>query len=177
MTDTKDPTAPTTRRKKSAVTELLAKIPVITLNQADFTTESAIELYEADEHAWIGQQITALRHGDLDHLDRENLIEFLTDVAKRDLRELESRLEVLCAHVLKCLWQPERDSASWHITIAEQQRQIKRLRKSLPSLSARIDSIFGDVLPNAVSAALRETGLKRRAVRIPKVTLSARLLP
>jgi hypothetical protein len=58
------------------------------------------KLYEADEHAWIERQIAALRDGDLDRIDRDNLIEYLTELAGRDRRELESRLVVLYSHIL-----------------------------------------------------------------------------
>jgi hypothetical protein len=117
------------------------------------------ELYGTDEHAWIERQVAALRAGDLDRLDRANLIEFLTAMALRDERELESRLEVLYAHILKCQVQPEKATRSWRLTIHEQQRAVRRLLKKLPSLEARGDAILREVYPDAVEAASLETGL------------------
>jgi hypothetical protein len=62
---------------------------------ADAIEHATGALYEADEYAWIEHQIAALRDGDLDRLDRVNLIAYLTDMAARDRRELGSRLVVL----------------------------------------------------------------------------------
>lgn len=87
---------------------------------ADVVEQPTETLYEADEHAWIERQIAALRDGDLDRLDRVNLIAYLTDMAARDRRELASRLISLYAHVLKLRIQPEKATRSWRLTVREQ---------------------------------------------------------
>jgi hypothetical protein len=48
--------------------------------------EQPTRLYEADEYAWIERQIASLRDGDLDRLDRANLIAYLGDMAISRLR-------------------------------------------------------------------------------------------
>jgi hypothetical protein len=121
-------------------------------------------LYEADEHAWIDQQIAALRAGHLDRLDRANLIEFLTAMALRDERELRSRLVVLYSHILKVLVQPEKFGRSWRLTVLEQQRAIRAILESLPSLKRRADDILREVYPDAVRAASVETGVDRKSI-------------
>jgi hypothetical protein len=115
-------------------------------------------LYEADELAWIEVQIAALQSGDLDRLDRAHLIECLTDLAKRERRELQSRLVVLAAHVLKCHIQPP-PSRSWRLTILEQQRMVGAILHDYPSLAAQADTLLREAYPHAVKAALVETGL------------------
>ncbi len=72
------------------------------------------ELYERDEHEWTAAQISARASGQIEPAStRENLIEFLTETAIRDRRELRSKLSVLL-HLLKnSRFQPERLSASW----------------------------------------------------------------
>ncbi len=122
------------------------------------------KLYEADEHAWIQCQVAALRDGDLDRIDRDTLIEYLTEMAGRDRRELEFWLVVLYAHILKYRLQPERTTRSWGLTVLEQQRAIRRLLKHLPSLATRAPEILRDVYPDAVQAALLETGADGKAV-------------
>jgi hypothetical protein len=107
--------------------------------------EQPTELYEADEHASIERQIASLGHGDLDRLDRANLIAFLTDLAARDRREPGSRLIILYAHILKSNIQPEKATESWRLTIREEQQAIGRLLKSLPSLKHRADDILREV--------------------------------
>ena len=100
--------------------------------------EQTTELYEADEHAWIERQIASLRDGDLNRLDRANLIAFLTDMAARDRRELGSRLIILYAHILKSNIQPEKATESWRLTIREQQRAIRRLLDARAGLGRRM---------------------------------------
>jgi hypothetical protein len=125
---------------------------------ADVVEQPTDTQYEADEHAWIERQIAALRDGDLDRLDRANLIAYLTDMAARDRRELGSRLIVLYAHILKSRIQPEKATESWRLTIREQQRAIRRLLTSLPSLGRRADDILREVYPDAVEMAFDEMG-------------------
>jgi hypothetical protein len=125
---------------------------------ADVVEQPTDTLYEADEHAWIERQIAALRDGALDRLDRVNLIAYLTDMAARDRRELGSRLIVLYAHVLKFRIQPERATRSWRLTIREQQRAIRLLFRSLPSLRHRADEILREVYPDAVASAFDQMG-------------------
>jgi hypothetical protein len=88
------------------------------------------DLYERDEHEWIAAQISALASGQLKRLDRENLIEFLSEMTSRDRRELRSRLTVPLLHLLKVRFQPERLSASWGRTFRAWQgvRTLSRRR-------------------------------------------------
>jgi len=130
-------------------------------------------LYDTDELAWIEEQIAALQADDLDRLDRANLIEYLTDMAKRERRELESRLIVLATHVLKCRIQPP-PSRSWRLTILEQQRMVGAMLRDYPSLAAQADGLLRDAYPHAIIAALVETGLDRSV--IPADVLSVQAL-
>ena len=83
------------------------------------TQESMAALYEADETAWLETTAELLRTGQIDRIDFEVLEEYLTDMAKRDRREVESRLVTLIAHLLKWENQSERRSGSWRATILE----------------------------------------------------------
>ena len=117
------------------------------------------DLYERDEHEWIAAQISALESGQLNRLDRENLIEFLSEMLMRDRRELRSRLTVLLLHLLKVRFQPERLSASWVSTILLQQNEIRSLIEDIPSLGSRAGAIAEQAYRDAVRLAARETGL------------------
>jgi hypothetical protein len=117
------------------------------------------DLYERDEHEWIAAQISALESGQLNRLDRENLIEFLSEMTIRDRRELRSRLTVLLLHLLKARFQPERLSASWVSTILVQQNEIRSLLEDIPSLGGRTDAIAVQAYRDALRLAVRETGL------------------
>src|SRR3954454_5279931 len=69
-------------------------------------------LYERDETAWLEVMAELIRDGRFGELDYENLGEYLADMARRDRREVESRLAVLIAHLLKWEHQPRRRSGA-----------------------------------------------------------------
>jgi hypothetical protein len=117
------------------------------------------DLFEADEHAWIAEQTAAIAVGDWDRLDRPNLIEFLNDMAKRDRRELQSRLTVLLQHLLKVRFQPEKLTLSWVRTILTQQQTIRAIVEDIPSLGQQAQAFADRAYPDAVRRAARETRL------------------
>jgi hypothetical protein len=117
------------------------------------------DLYEEDELEWIAAQISALQAGRLDLLDRDHLVELLTDMTKREYRELTSRLIVLQMHLLKVREQPDRVSKSWNRTIRTQQREIKLMLKGTPSLRRQAEAFGAEAYPYAVHDASVEIGL------------------
>ena len=129
-------------------------------------------LYNLDENQWLEQQISLLKSGDVSTLDRANLIEYLTAMASRDKRELQSRLTVLLAHALKVKFQPLHISRSWTNTIGIQQREIKLLLKSMPSLVPYVATIFDEAYEDAVKQAAGETGLPLPHVGLPRQHIS-----
>jgi hypothetical protein len=58
-------------------------------------------LYAEDETAWLEAMAELTAQGRLEELDVPNLAEYLTDMARRDRREVKRRLAVLLARVLK----------------------------------------------------------------------------
>ncbi|HKM81947.1 MAG TPA: DUF29 family protein, partial [Candidatus Acidoferrum sp.] len=58
-------------------------------------------LYERDETAWLEAMAELARDGRAEDLDLGHLAEYLFDMARRDRREVESRLAVLLSHLLK----------------------------------------------------------------------------
>src|SRR5688572_10266505 len=87
-------------------------------------------LYEVDETAWLEATADLIRSGQLTEVDHHTLAEYLTDMARRDRREVSSRLVTLLAHLLKWEYQPERRSGSWRGTLLEQQRELRQLLES-----------------------------------------------
>ncbi|MBV9756896.1 MAG: DUF29 domain-containing protein [Alphaproteobacteria bacterium] len=133
---------------------------------ADLRVGSDLELYEADEYAWIEQQIAALRDGRLHDIDRKNLAEYLSDMAARDRRELGSRFTVLLQHLLEVRMQPARISPSWLNTITEQQEEIAKMFRETPSIAQHSERLFAEAYPSAVRRAAVETRIP--AVRFPQ---------
>ncbi len=68
-------------------------------------------------------------------------------MGKRDKLELESRLEVLIAQMLKWDYQAEKRSDSWTDTIEEQRRRIRRQLKVMPSLRVHLQTSIAGNLP------------------------------
>ncbi len=122
-------------------------------------TELALrDLYVEDETAWLEATAELIAAGAYSELDYENLREFVTDMALRDRREVESRSVVLLIHVLKWVHQPDQRSRSWINTIAEQRFELARLaRKGV--LRNHAEAVLAELYPEAVTRAAGETGL------------------
>jgi hypothetical protein len=119
-------------------------------------------LYEADETAWLEAAAECIRLGQLDAIELDTLAEYLTDMAKRDRREVYSRLVVLLTHLLKWEHQPQHRSGSWQGTILEQQRELCQLLES-GTLRNHAAAVFADTYVDACKQAAAETGLARTA--------------
>jgi len=120
--------------------------------------------YESDFYLWTQQQAALLRQGALSALDVENLAEEIDDMGASRERELENRLAVLLAHLLKWIVQPERRGNSWRLIILEQRRRLARLLEKNPSLRARLSAIAQDVYGDAILIAAREMGKSENEV-------------
>src|SRR5438552_4717480 len=92
--------------------------------------ESLATLYQEDETAWLELMAQLIAERRFAELDYANLQEFLTDMARRDKREVLSRLTTLIAHRLKWEHQPDKRSKSWQVTIAEQRNELEDLLES-----------------------------------------------
>ena len=124
------------------------------------TAEALATLYETDETAWLDATAELVLSGRFDQLDVGTLAEYLTDMAKRDRREVYSRLVVLLAHLLKWEHQPDRRSGAWRGTILEQQREVRLLLES-GTLHNHAVAILSDAYADARKQAAAETGLAR----------------
>ena len=124
------------------------------------TSSTLAALYEADETAWLEATADLVRRGLYDQLDTENLSEYLSDMAKRDRREVESRLIVLIAHVLKWVHQPDRRSGSWHATIIEQCQELEGLL-GRGVLYNHAEMVLAEMYGKAVERVIAETGLAK----------------
>ncbi len=121
-------------------------------------TTSLSELYEVDETAWLEAMAELIRHGRRDELDYAHLGEYLSDMARRDRREVESRLTTLLAHALKWIYQPEHRSRSWHGTIIEQQQELEG-EAARGVLRKHAEASLSQCYAKAVKRAAAETGL------------------
>ena len=115
--------------------------------------------YETDVVAWATEQAALLRSGQFSAIDIENIAEEILDVGKSEQRELESRMAVLLAHLLKWQFQPDRRGSSWEETIRVQRNRIERRLRKTPSLKASLSDPdwWADAWDDAVDDASKET--------------------
>ena len=120
------------------------------------------ELYTEDETALLDAMADLLGAGAYAELDFASLREYLTDRAKRDRREVESRLVVLVTHILKWVHLPDHRSRSWRGSIVEQRQELKRLA-GRGVLRNHAESVLAEVYQEALERAVVETGLPLEA--------------
>ena len=125
------------------------------------------ELYQEDYTAWAEKTAELLKAGKFSELDTEHLLEELASMGASEYNELESRLTILIAHLLKWQFQYQQlsdkwrefDGRSWRSTIIEQRTRIaKRLRKS-PGLKTNLPEILLEAYEDALELAIKETRL------------------
>lgn len=117
-------------------------------------------LYEADETAWLDAMSRLAAAGRHAEMDFPSLSEYLADMAKRDRREVFSRLVTLLMHLLKWEYQPERRTGSWQSTIMEQKREMRDILES-GTLRNHATDVFAKAYDAARKQAAAETGLPR----------------
>ena len=91
--------------------------------------------YETDYYSWAQRQVDFIRNRTYDRVDWNNVAEEILAIAKKDTRQLESRLEVLLIHLLTVRCQPDYpNKSSWNSTIDTQRKRIRVLLEDNPSL-------------------------------------------
>jgi Domain of unknown function DUF29 len=115
-------------------------------------------LYHEDETAWLEAMSRLVAERRFDEIDCEHLSEYLLDMARRDRREVSSRLVVLLTHLLKWEHQPAQRSGSWRGTILTQRRELRLLLES-GTLRNHADAVLADAYQDAREQAAAETEL------------------
>ncbi|WP_295882692.1 DUF29 domain-containing protein [uncultured Thiohalocapsa sp.] len=124
-------------------------------------------LYQTDYAAWARRHVELLRAGRFAEMDIEHLLDELGDMSKSERRELESRLLVLIAHLLKWEYQypvlsdqwREFDGRSWRNTIVEQRKQLAVLLRQSPGLKPVVGEAIAAAYPDARDLASKESRL------------------
>lgn len=119
----------------------------------------AKSLYDTDFFVWCNEQARLVRERRFDELDLENVAEELASMGRSDKRQIDNRLEVLIAHLLKWKFQPGARKPGWSATIYEQRRRISRIIDDSPSLIAYPAANARDAYPGARLLAAKDTGI------------------
>jgi hypothetical protein len=101
-------------------------------------------LYEVDFYAWTIQQVAALKNLDvIEGLDKENLIEEIESMGRRELRGLISALEQTLIHLLKLAYSPAADPRNgWTESVRKQRHDMQFLLEDSPSLRSKLPENF-----------------------------------
>jgi hypothetical protein len=125
------------------------------------TSVELSRLYERDLFEWSRRAAETLRGSRPEQADTDHLAEEIEDMGIRDLRALDSRVEVLLIHLLKLRFQPEKRSRSWRDTATVQRKGVDRLLKRNPSLRRRIKMDLAGNYEFAIRRAAIQTGLPK----------------
>lgn len=117
-------------------------------------------LFDQDETAWLETMSRLAAQGRFGEMDFENLSEYLADMAKRDRREVFSRLVTLLTHLLKWEHQPDRRIPPWRGTIVEQRRELRKLLES-GTLRNHALAVLAEYYVDARKQAAADAGLLR----------------
>lgn len=113
--------------------------------------------YETDFAAWADAQASALRTRSANELDWNHLAEEIEALGARDRREIRTRVQRVCEHLLKLQFLPDLDPRrGWRASVIEQRRQIALLVEESPSLAQHPGAVLADAYHDAL-APLRET--------------------
>lgn len=115
-------------------------------------------LYEQDETAWLETMAALAEQNRVSEMDFVHLGEYLTDMAKRDRREVVSRLIVLMTHMLKWDHQADRRTGSWRATIRTQRWELQQIVES-GTLKKHAETALDDAYEKARKQAADETEL------------------
>ena len=118
-------------------------------------------LYETDYLQWLDATAAAIKQGNLDAVDWDNLLEEIEDMGRRERKSFKSNLIILLIHLLKWQYQPQQRSNSWKGSIVEHRRRILDFLEESPSLRPFFDEILARAYQDAVDQAEAETGLPR----------------
>jgi hypothetical protein len=132
----------------------------------------AVSLYDQDFSAWALAQADALRaardivvparprRGDLPAvlrtLDWDNLAEEIEGLARKDRRELASRITTIIEHLLKLQHSAAPDPrAGWMEAIGHARSEIEDILRDSPSLRRVVDEVISDKGDRAVRLAAK----------------------
>jgi hypothetical protein len=117
--------------------------------------------YDSDFYTWTQQQAALLKAGRFSEVDIENIVEEIETMGRSERRELESRMSVLLAHLLKWQYQSERRTRSWQLTIEEQRLKFSKVLAENPGLKPQFPTILADAYQFAVVRCMKETKFQK----------------
>ena len=115
--------------------------------------------YEDDFYGWALAQADLLRTGELQSADLANVAEEIEGLARNEFDKFVSFLGLVLVHILKCEYQPGRQTRSWLISIALHRDHARSSLEENPSFKPRLGEALEKAYRRARLQAARETKL------------------
>ena len=115
--------------------------------------------HDGDVYGWSLRQADLLRQGRYDDVDVENVAEEIESLGRSQPAVLQSSYRLIAAHLLETLFQPERLTRSWAVTILRERLNAQDCLDANPSLKPRRPELFAAAYRQARKLAAAETGL------------------
>ncbi|MBC5797527.1 MAG: DUF29 domain-containing protein [Sphaerospermopsis kisseleviana] len=115
--------------------------------------------YQTDFNMWLEETAKLLLENRWQEIDKEHLIEEISDLGKSEKRAISSQLIRLLLHLLKWQYQPQRRSDSWLDSITDARTQIELAIKDSPSLKNYPQEQLIESYEKARRQAAKQTGL------------------
>lgn len=115
--------------------------------------------YQTDFNIWLEETAKLLLENRWQEIDKEHLIEEISDLGKSEKRAISSQLIRLLLHLLKWQYQPQRLSDNWIDPITDARTQIELTIKDSPSLKNYPQEQLEDSYEKARRQAAKQTGL------------------
>ena len=122
------------------------------------TPRAAPALFETDETGWLEAMARLIAEGRFDEIDYPHLEEYLTDMAKRDRREVGTRLRILIHNRLNLEYRPLQAPKKWTRKVRRQRMHLG-LMLDAETLRSEARKVLDDVYSFSVEMASIETGL------------------
>jgi hypothetical protein len=124
---------------------------------------SSSDLYEHDYHAWVQDQVRALRERRIEDVDWENVAEEIEGLGKSDKRSLRSQMARLVEHLLKLQYarglSRDYNARTWRLSVRSARFEIDKLLQESPSLRPSLAEMLPDAYYAGRLAALRDPEL------------------
>jgi hypothetical protein len=115
-------------------------------------------LYETDFAEWSARTAALIRAGRFGEIDAESVAEEIETLGKSERHAVRSFLNRLLVHKIKQIIRPERDCASWQVSIESSRTALRDRLRTSPSLRRYLQQNFQEIYEDAAKLAVIETG-------------------
>lgn len=122
-------------------------------------------LYDTDFAEWADRTADLLRARRFREIDWESVVEEIETLGRSERAAVRSQLRRMLVHPIKQRVQPERDGASWRISVASARFEIRNDVRDSPSLCRHLEDNLPVIYRDAVEEALIQ--MNRRAADLP----------